>query len=44
MEAVGYDEQIQLKEVKYEDLLKDKANTNGKSAAGLKKKAMRHYW
>jgi len=44
MEAFGYDQEIQLKEVKYEDLLKEKANAHGKYATGLKKKAMRHYW
>ena len=44
MEVFGYDEEIQLKEVKYDELLKDSSKINKECSTGLKKKSMRHYW
>ena len=45
MEAFGYDKEIELKDVKYDELMKESSNVHQKSATtGLKKKTMRHYW
>lgn len=44
MQAIGFDEEIQLKDVKYEDLLKDKININSRPSTGLKKKTMKPSW